>query len=56
LIDAYERGEFRRAKDQTKARAEAVQAARRSVHKDARINVRLASADLKMGSSVPSRK
>jgi len=40
--------EFRRAKDQTKAKAEAVQAARRYMRKDARINVRLSSADLEM--------
>ncbi len=40
--------EFRPAKDQTKARAEAVEAARRYMRTDARINVRLSSADLEM--------
>ena len=48
LVAAYERGEFRPVKDQKKARAEAVQAARRYTRKDARINIRLSGADLEM--------
>ncbi|HLF47797.1 MAG TPA: antitoxin [Methylomirabilota bacterium] len=48
LVAAYERGEFRPVKDQKKAKAEAVQAARRYMRKDARINIRLSSADLEM--------
>ena len=35
-------------KDQKKAKAQAVQAARRYMRKDARINIRLSSADLEM--------
>lgn len=48
MVSAYERGEFRPAKDQKKARHEAVQAAQRYTRKDARINIRLSSADLAM--------
>ena len=48
LAAAYERGEFRPVKDQKKARAEAEHAARRYMRKDARINIRLSSADLEM--------
>ena len=48
LVAAYERGEFRPVKDQKKAKAQAVQAARRYMRKDARINIRLSSADLEM--------
>jgi predicted DNA binding CopG/RHH family protein len=46
LITAYERGEFRPAKDQTGARQTAVDAAKRYLRKDARINIRLSTADL----------
>ncbi|MGA2411856.1 MAG: CopG family antitoxin [Candidatus Binataceae bacterium] len=48
LIEAYERGEFRPVKDQKAARDTAVQAAKRYLRKDARINIRLSSADLEM--------
>jgi predicted DNA binding CopG/RHH family protein len=48
LITAYERGEFKPVKDQKKAKQAAVQAARRYRQKDARINIRLSTADLEM--------
>lgn len=48
LVTAYERGELRPARDQKKAKREAVQAAKRYMRKDARINIRLSSADLAM--------
>jgi predicted DNA binding CopG/RHH family protein len=48
LITAYERGEFRPVKAQKKAKQAAVDAARRYLRKDARINIRIASADLEM--------
>ena len=48
VITAYERGEFRPVKDQGEAKAAAVRAARRYMRKDARINIRLSSADLEM--------
>ncbi len=48
LITAYERGEFRPVKDQKRAKQAAVQAARRYMRKDARINIRLSTADLEM--------
>ena len=48
LIAAYERGEFRPVKDQKGARQTAIQAARRYMRKDARINIRLSTADLEM--------
>lgn len=48
LISAYERGDFRPVKDQKKATRAAVQAANRYTRKDARINIRLSSADLAM--------
>lgn len=48
LIGAYERGEFRPARDQKKANRAAVEAAKRYMRKDARINIRLSSADLAM--------
>ena len=48
LITAYESGEFRPVKDQQTATQTAVQAARRYLRKDARVNIRLASADLEM--------
>jgi predicted DNA binding CopG/RHH family protein len=48
LIAAYERGEFKPVKRQKAAKKAAVEAARRYLRKDARINIRLASADLEM--------
>ncbi len=48
LIAAYERGEFKPVKDQKRAKQAAVQAARRYMRKDARINIRLSTADLEM--------
>jgi len=48
LIAAYERGEFRPVKDQKGAKQTALQAARRYMRKDARINIRLSTADLEM--------
>ncbi len=48
LIAAYERGEFKPVKDQKGAKETAVQAARRYMRKDARINIRLSAADLEM--------
>jgi predicted DNA binding CopG/RHH family protein len=48
LITAYERGEFRPVKDQKQAKHTAVEAARRYMRKDARINIRLSAADLEM--------
>jgi predicted DNA binding CopG/RHH family protein len=48
LVAAYERGEFKPVKDQDKARKEAVEAAQRYMRKDARINIRLSTADLEM--------
>jgi predicted DNA binding CopG/RHH family protein len=48
VIAAYERGEFRPVKNQRGAKQEAAQAAGRYMRKDARINIRLSSADLQM--------
>jgi predicted DNA binding CopG/RHH family protein len=48
VITAYERGEFKPVKDQKKAKRTAIQAAKRYRRKDARINIRLSSADLAM--------
>ena len=48
LIAAYEGGEFRPVKDQKKAKQAAIEAARRYMRKDARINIRLSTADLEM--------
>jgi predicted DNA binding CopG/RHH family protein/uncharacterized DUF497 family protein len=48
LIAAYERGAFRPVKNQERARQEAMEAARRYTRKDARINIRLSTADLEM--------
>ena len=48
LITAYERGEFKPVKNQKEAKRTAVQAAKRYTRKDARINIRLSSADLEM--------
>lgn len=48
LIADYERGAFRPVKNQDMARKEAMEAARRYMRKDARINIRLSTADLEM--------
>jgi predicted DNA binding CopG/RHH family protein len=48
LIAEYERGAFRPVKNQDMARKEAIEAARRYMRKDARINIRLSTADLEM--------
>jgi predicted DNA binding CopG/RHH family protein len=48
LIAEYERGTFRPVKNQDKAKQEALEAARRYTRKDARINIRLSTADLEM--------
>jgi len=48
LISEYERGAFRPVKNQDMARKEAMEAARRYTRKDARINIRLSTADLEM--------
>jgi predicted DNA binding CopG/RHH family protein len=48
LAKAYDRGEFKPVKDQKGAKRNAVQAARRYMRKDERINIRLSTADLEM--------
>jgi predicted DNA binding CopG/RHH family protein len=48
LIVSYESGEFSPVKDQQSARKTAIEAARRYLRKDARVNIRLSSADLEM--------
>ena len=48
LIVEYERGAFRPVKNLNKAKQEALEAARRYTRKDARINIRLSTADLEM--------
>ncbi len=48
LITEYERGAFRPIKNQDLAKKEAMEAARRYTRKDARINIRLSTADLEM--------
>jgi predicted DNA binding CopG/RHH family protein len=48
LIAAYERGEFRPVKEQLAAKRTAATAAARYLRKDARINIRLSTADLAM--------
>ena len=48
LIAEYERGAFRPVKNQATARKEAMEAARRYMRKDARINIRLSTADLEL--------
>jgi predicted DNA binding CopG/RHH family protein len=48
LITAYERGEFSPVTDQQRVQRSAVKAARRYLRKDARINIRLSTADLEM--------
>ena len=48
LIAEHERGAFRPAKNQSLARKDAMVAARRYLRKDARINIRLSTADLEL--------
>ena len=48
LIAEYERGAFRPVKQQSGVRREAMEAAQRYTRKDARINIRLSTADLEM--------
>ena len=48
VLAEYERGAFRPVKNQDKARKEAMEAARRYTRKDARVDIRLSSADLDM--------
>ena len=48
LIGAYGRSEFKPVKNQKAARQAAVETAKRYMRKDARINIRLSSADLEM--------
>lgn len=48
LIDAYERSEFNPVKNQKAAKQAAAETAKRYMRKDARINIRLSTADLEM--------
>jgi len=48
LIAEYERGAFKPVKHQDLARTEAMDAARRYMRKEARVNIRLSTADLAM--------
>ena len=48
LITEYERGAFRPVKNQAMARKDAIETARRYMRKDARINIRLSTADLEL--------
>jgi predicted DNA binding CopG/RHH family protein len=48
LVRAYQRGEFKPVKNQRNAKQAALDAARRYLRKDARINIRLSTADLEM--------
>ena len=48
VIADYERGAFKPLKNQDAAKKEAMEAARRYMRKDARINIRLPTADLEM--------
>ena len=48
LITAYESGEFKPVKDQKGAKRTAAEAARRYLRKEARLNIRLSTADLQM--------
>jgi len=48
LVEAYERDEFKPVKSQKAAKRAAIDAARRYMRKDARINIRLSAADLEM--------
>ena len=48
VITAYERGDFKSVKNQKGPKRTAVQTAKRYRRKEARINIRLSSADLEM--------
>jgi predicted DNA binding CopG/RHH family protein len=48
LVEEYERGAFKPVKNQALARKDAIEAARRYMRKDARINIRLSTADLEL--------
>jgi len=48
LIAEYERGAFKPIKNQGMGKKEAIEAARRYTRKDARINIRVSTADLEM--------
>lgn len=48
LIAEYERGAFKPIKNQGMGKKEAIEAARRYTRKDARINIRISTADLEM--------
>ncbi len=48
LVAAYEAGEFKPVKNQPAEKRIAVEAAKRYTRKDARINIRLSTADLEM--------
>ena len=48
LVHAYKREEFKPVKNQKAAKQTAAETARRYMRKDARINIRLSSADLEM--------
>jgi predicted DNA binding CopG/RHH family protein len=48
LIEDYEKGEFKPVRNQKAAKRKAEEAARRYMRKDARINIRLSTADLEM--------
>ena len=48
LVAAYEAGEFKPVKNQSEEKRIAVVAAKRYTRKDARINIRLSTADLDM--------
>jgi len=48
LVAAYEGGEFKPVKNQSEEKRAAVRAARSYLRKDARINIRLSTADLEM--------
>lgn len=48
IIRDYERGEFKPVKNQAEVKRIAMEAAKRYLRKDARINIRLSTADLDM--------
>lgn len=48
IIADYDRGAFKPVTNQDAARKEAMEAARRYMRKDARINIRLSTVDLEM--------
>ncbi len=48
LVDAYEHDEFKLVKNQKLEKQTAAETAKRYMRKDARINIRLSTADLEM--------